>query len=193
MNSNQVRIIGGKWRGKKLKFPDIETLRPTPDAVRETLFNWLMQKVHGSTCLDLFAGSGAIGFEALSRGAKHVVMVDNNKAVVKQLIKNVEALKVDNVTVIQASAPENISLQDQAFDLIFLDPPFNKGLVKACCDWVVKENLMNENTLIYIEAEKGLKPLPIPNEWEILKSKVAGEVAYFLIAPVITRSVATKQ
>ena len=87
MITNHVRIIGGKWRGKKLKFPNIDTLRPTPDAVRETLFNWLMQKVRNANCLDLFSGSGALGFEALSRGAKYVVMVDNHREVISQLKK----------------------------------------------------------------------------------------------------------
>src|SRR3990167_10705810 len=129
MANNSVRIIGGKWRGKKISFPPLSFLRPTHDRIRETLFNWMEPYLHDAVCLDLFAGSGVIGFEALSRGAKFVVMVDQDIEVITSLKKNLKTLSAENVEIIQAKIPaKTFKSQQKQFDIVFLDPPYFEGL-----------------------------------------------------------------
>jgi 16S rRNA (guanine966-N2)-methyltransferase len=181
---NEVRIIGGKWRSRKLRFPDLPELRPTPDRVRETLFNWLSPYVVGARCLDLFAGSGALGFEALSRGASSVVMVDQSAVVVQQLQANALLLAAEKEVVLSCSQVPNeqLLLDQNAFDIIFLDPPFHKNYLATCCEWLENANCLAKNALIYIEAESSLRPpLPIPKNWTLLREKKAGEVGYYLV------------
>ena len=135
-SANQVRIIGGQWRGRKLSFPDADGLRPTADRVRETLFNWLAGHIAGSRCLDMFAGSGALGFEALSRGASHCCFVDQNTAVLKQIQANCELLDATaNSEFLFADASKPIDVAD-TFDIVFLDPPFKGPALEACLDWL---------------------------------------------------------
>ena len=122
MLNNQLRIIGGKWRGRKIKFPDIEGLRPTPDRVRETLFNWLSPVIIGAKCLDLFAGSGALGFEALSRGASKTVFVDSNNLVTQQLQYNQQLFQCSDIEIHKMSAEQYLQTTEKSFDIIFLDP-----------------------------------------------------------------------
>ena len=181
MLSNKVRIIGGRWRGRKLPFPDVAGLRPTADSVRETLFNWLNPYLVSAHCLDLFAGSGALGFEAASRGAAQVVMVDSAKAVIQQLKANKTLLQADNVTIYQAVIPKLIPLPEQPFDIVFLDPPFHKTLIEPVCQWLVQHHYLAKQALLYLETETALTPLPIPETWEILKAKRMGQVSYYLI------------
>jgi len=178
--TEQVRIIGGKWRSRILHFPALANLRPTPDRVRETLFNWLAPYIQDARCLDAFAGSGALGFEALSRGAKEVVMVDKSPAVIANLEENMRILNTTDALCINSSFPfKNNELEP--FDIVFLDPPYHQGLIAISCHALMENDYLKDGALIYIEAEKELDPLPISNNWEILKSKQAGQVGYHLV------------
>lgn len=181
---NHVRIIGGKWRSRKLEFPAQDQLRPTPDRVRETLFNWLMPVINGAKCLDLFAGSGALGFEALSRGAASVVMADKSPEVIEGLRKNAEKLTaVSAVTILLGHVPDvALLMPDGGFDIVFLDPPFHQNLIQKSCQFLEDKGLLSPHALIYIEAEPSLQPLPIPSHWQILKAKKAGQVGYYLVS-----------
>lgn len=186
MKSSEVRIIGGQFRSRKLRFPAIEGLRPTPDRIRETLFNWLAPKVIGAHCLDLFAGSGALGIEALSRGAEFVTLVDQNPKVVSYLREQLALLKIDNANaeVICQKIAFNIptpSLPQRTYDIIFLDPPFHQNLVGPCCQWLAEHGYLAKNAYLYIEAEATLNPLPLSEHCTQLRSKTAGQVGYHLI------------
>ena len=180
---NTLRIIAGQWRGRKLNFPDLEGLRPTPDRVRETLFNWLQPSIEGSRCLDLFSGSGALALEALSRGAGSATLIDSSKSVINQLRMNLDLLKAENAQIIQASAPlwlEQQLQQPRSFDLVFLDPPFRQGMLESCCELLEKGTLLKDQALIYIEVERELKTLPLPGNWQILRQKDSGQVSSYL-------------
>ena len=182
LKMSQVRIIGGKWRGRKIIFPAVTQLRPTPDRVRETLFNWLAPYVQDADCLDLFAGSGVLGFEALSRGAKSVVMIDRSSEVIEMLKKNAAMLTIENIEIYCSECPPRLTqLQNRRFDIIFLDPPFYHEMIKPCATWLEQNNLLNANALVYIETESSLKQLPLPENWKILRSKIAGQVGYHLV------------
>lgn len=181
--SNTLRIIGGEWRSRKLPFVDAPGLRPTPDKIRETLFNWLQSNVHGANCIDMFAGSGALGFEALSRGAKDVVFIEKNAACASQLKENLTLLNAE-ATVLQSDALSFLELlakPKEAFDLVFLDPPYRQGLIKKSLNYLSKENLIDEHSLIYLEHEAE----EIFN-WEdygleVIKQAKAGQVNSFLL------------
>ncbi|MFK5893516.1 MAG: 16S rRNA (guanine(966)-N(2))-methyltransferase RsmD [Pseudomonadota bacterium] len=183
---NQLRIIGGKWRGRKLNFVDAQGLRPTLDRVRETLFNWLQPIIYNAHCLDLYSGSGALAFEALSRGASQVTMVDNNRQVSRQLNHNLELLSCENATVKCMDAVDFLSQQplpqstQEKYQVVFLDPPFNQGLLDSCCEKIEQQQLLADNSYIYIEAEKNLQLNNIPDAWFKLKEKKAGQLAYYL-------------
>ena len=177
---NQLRIIAGTWRGRKLAFADSNGVRPTPDRVRETLFNWLSPVIHGARCLDLFAGSGALGFEAASRGAADVVLVDHDAAVVRMLKSQVERLAAENIRVVEMDAGNFLRHEPQSFDVIFLDPPFRENRLAACLDLLVQGGWLAANALIYIEAEKTLGEIALPAGWELFRSKMAGQVGYHL-------------
>ncbi len=178
---NQLRIIGGQWRSRKLQFPDIEGLRPTPDRVRETLFNWLQPVIHGARCLDLFAGSGALGLEALSRGATEVVMVDCDAQVTAFLRRHIENLHAQGAHLVQMDALQYLAADPPpaAFDIVFLDPPFRHNLLLPCCQALEKHGWLKLGARIYLEAESGLTPT-LPQNWRITHSKRAGEVGYYL-------------
>ena len=177
---NQLRIIGGRWRGRKLTFAALPGLRPTPDRVRETLFNWLAPIIRGSRCLDLYAGSGALGLEAASRGAARVVMVDHAADVVGALREQLANLEDSEVEVIQADVVQWLRGQAQAFDIAFLDPPFRQGLLSESMRLLEANGWLAEDSFIYIEAEKDLRP-DLPEGWEIYRSKQAGQVGYQLV------------
>ena len=174
---NSVRIIGGDYRRRVLKFPDSEGLRPTPDRVRETLFNWLGQELDGLHCLDLFAGSGALGFEAASRGAARVVMIEQAPKVLAALRENHEMLqKPASMEIIRADALQYLSSTTSKFDLIFLDPPYKKG-------WIARlepllPGVLNEDAAIYVEAEHQIESL---GDWCAVRHGRAGEVHYQLL------------
>ncbi|WP_020407077.1 16S rRNA (guanine(966)-N(2))-methyltransferase RsmD [Hahella ganghwensis] len=177
-----LRIIGGRHRGRKLQFPALEGVRPTPDRVRETLFNWLTAYLPGSRCLDVFAGSGALGLEAISRDAREVWFVDSATDIVTALKNHLTTLREENARVIHADALKWLksSLPDQPFDIVFLDPPFNKGLLKETCELLEDNNFLKPGSRIYIEAESSLSSLPLPPNWQTIRQKQAGQVQYHL-------------
>jgi 16S rRNA (guanine966-N2)-methyltransferase len=178
----KVRIIGGQSRGRKLEFPDKMNLRPTPDRIRETLFNWLMHEVANSTCLDLFAGSGALGFEALSRGAFKVIFVDNDNETVMALKKNAEKFDKKSVEIIYADFQKNPpTFPENSFDLVFLDPPYESDLILTSLNWLQENNYLKTNAQIYVETKKSEKPLIFPKRFEILKSGSTSTIDYYLL------------
>jgi 16S rRNA (guanine966-N2)-methyltransferase len=179
--TGQFRIIGGKWKGRKLRFIEVEGLRPSLDRIRETLFNWLQNEIHGARCLDLFAGSGAIGIEALSRGAAKTSFVELNRKAFHQLEENLGLLNADNAHVVHGDAFEFITSNQQPFDIIFLDPPFHKGITQKVIEQLAEAEWLKPETLIYIEVEQGLE-LNIPENWSELKDKKAGQLQYKLFA-----------
>lgn len=153
MKNNLLRIIGGEWRSRKLRFADVPGLRPTPDRVRETLFNWLQMQVPGARCLDLFAGSGALGLEALSRGAREVVMVEKHPAAARALRDNIALLGAQNAVLANDDAFRYLQRETQGFDLIFLDPPFRKNLLEPVLEILFAKALLNSGGMIYLEQE----------------------------------------
>ena len=172
-----MRIVGGEFRRRVLRFPDSIGLRPTPDRVRETLFNWLGQDLHGWRCLDLFAGSGALGFEAASRGAERVVMVEQAAKVLAALHENHELLhKPGAVEIIRADALQYLASTQSKFDLIFLDPPYGKGWIKRLEPFLA--GALNENGAIYVEAEYEIESL---GDWHAERHGRAGEVHFHLL------------
>ena len=177
--SNQLRIIAGRWRGRKLSFAPLPGLRPTPDRVRETLFNWLAPVVNGSHCLDLYAGSGALGLEAASRGADRVVMVDHSAEVVQVLHEQVDILHAEGIQIIQADVQTWLRGASQAFDIVFLDPPFHHDLVPGALALLESNGWLAPDACIYIEAERSLQP-ELPEGWTLYRSKQAGQVGYHL-------------
>lgn len=182
---NQVRIIGGRFRSRNIFFPDSVAIRPTPNRVRETLFNWLMPFIQGAVCLDMFAGSGSLSFEALSRGAASVVLWEPESAALKALKENAIRLQVDPIDIKPIRFPHHLPEYSQpCFDIVFIDPPFYKGYVERACNWLVKANCLKQDALIYIETEASLKPLPIPIGWEIFKSQKAGDVCFYLVGRI---------
>lgn len=179
-----LRIIGGKFRHHQITFYAHSGLRPTANRTRETLFNWLQGDIGNASVLDLFAGSGALGFEALSRGAREVVMVENQRAVNKCLNANIQALNAPAIRVINEDVISYLSAEKiQKYDIIFLDPPFNQGLIGSCCQLIHQHGWIKPSSLIYLEAERQLDPLPIPNSWHILRSNSTDEVRYYLTQP----------
>ncbi|MCG8426818.1 MAG: 16S rRNA (guanine(966)-N(2))-methyltransferase RsmD [Chromatiales bacterium] len=180
-HSNQIRIIGGDHRGRKLSFPDLPGLRPTSDRTRETLFNWLQPVIQGARCLDLFAGSGALGFEAASRGASRVVMLDRAAAAVQLLKQNSELLQLGTIEVIQANALQWLEDQPpEPFDVVFLDPPFAERELYESCQKLQTGGWLATGAQIYVEADISDGLPQIPAEWQQMKEKKAGQVAFFL-------------
>lgn len=180
MVQNQVRIIAGKWRGRKIYFPTLPGLRPTPDRIKETLFNWLAPTIRGARCLDLFCGSGALGIEALSRGAEEVVFVDQDPIVVKQLSEFLQNLGAQRANVHQQTAQRFLSQPAQSFDVVFLDPPFQQGLINPILEILIQHDWLNKQGLIYIEMEDRHENLEIPEPWHLYRHKKSGNVAYGL-------------
>lgn len=175
----EIRIIGGQWRGRKLKVPTVLGLRPTPDRVRETLFNWLSPLLQGAYCLDAFAGSGALGFEALSRGAAHVVMIDQSPLVVSSLKEQLAVFHSHHADIYQAKVPP-LKKTLKPFDIVFLDPPFKENILLSMCFYLEKEGLLASQSYIYLESPHALASKDLPANWRLLKSKKAGQVAFHL-------------
>ena len=178
---NEVRIIGGVWRGRKLRFPPgVAGLRPTPDRVRETLFNWLKDDVPGSRCLDLYAGSGALGFEALSRGAREVVFVDHEPRVAKYLADTLALLGSGAGSVQRVDAETYLRGAAAAFDLVFLDPPFDARRLPALIARLDTGRTVRPGGLVYLESPAAEGEPALPPGWQLHRSKRAGEVGYHL-------------
>ena len=180
MKQGFVRIIAGEWRGRKLKVPDIKGLRPTPDRVRETLFNWLAPYIQGAYCLDLFAGSGVLGFESLSRGAAYVTMVDASYDVIQLLQEELAQFGADNALVYQAKVPNELRTAARPFDIVFLDPPYQENLLLPCCHYLEERGFLAKSAYIYLEARHPIKDNELPQNWRLIKNKQAGQVAYHL-------------
>jgi 16S rRNA (guanine966-N2)-methyltransferase len=179
-----LRIIGGKWRSRRINFVPLKGVRPTTDATRETLFNWLAPVINEANCLDLFAGSGALGFEALSRGAKHVAMVDASMQVVATLIKNAQLLQAENIDFYCAKIPQKLNkIPKQLFNIVFLDPPFYHDLIKSTCEILINSGYLATNAILYIEVEKELNlENIIPAPLKILRQKIKGQVGSYLLS-----------
>ena len=177
--SGNIRIIAGKHRGRKLPVLMSEGLRPTTDRVKETVFNWLMPYIHEASCLDCFAGAGSLGFEALSRGAVQVHLIELNKAAAKQLNANKQLLKADNMLISNSNVLDFLKAQaTQRFEIVFIDPPFRQDLVTQTCN-LLENGWLAEQALIYVEMESDGRQ-KLPNNWQLLKEKIAGQVAYRL-------------
>lgn len=208
--TGQLRIIGGQWRSRKLAFPDVEGLRPTPDRVRETLFNWLQVVVPGARCLDLFAGSGALGLEALSRGAAQAVFVDQDAVATRCLRNHLQTLHATGAQVIQADAltwlqggrfrhpapstdgpvPRAQDAQEpasphgatQVFDVVFVDPPYRLyDLLQDYCARLEVGGWLAPRAYIYLETDSSRDVPPLPSNWKVIRSKKAGQVGYHLV------------
>ena len=175
-----LRIIGGAWRGRRIHFPPVAAIRPTPDRVRETLFNWLQMDVAGSRCLDLYAGSGALGLEALSRGASQVVFVEVDSSAARHLSQTLHDLECDRGAVVTADAKRYLDSHSEPFDIVFLDPPYADRALADICSRIEQGGWLRPGGLAYLEdaASAGLPDLP-PG-WTLLKSKRAGAVGYHL-------------
>lgn len=171
---NQLRIIGGAWKRRIIRFESIEGLRPTPDRVRETLFNWLMWDVAGRRVLDLCAGSGALGLEALSRGAIHCTLIEPHKKQALQLQKTLSDLQSDLGKILNLTAQNAVSKVEGTFDLLFLDPPYSLNLWAELAQ--LYDGKLNERALIYVEADRAFDTLGLPSHWELKKQTKAGSV-----------------
>ncbi len=176
---NQVRIIGGEHRGRRLEFIDAPGLRPTADRTRETLFNWLQPQLPGARCLDLFAGSGALGFEAASRGAGPVTLLEQDARVAAQLESN-RALLGLSATIHQANALHWLDQSPAPFDIIFLDPPFADHLLSDCCEKLDRNGWLGDDPRIYLEWDLHGAVPAVPENWIMLKEKRSGQVAFAL-------------
>jgi 16S rRNA (guanine966-N2)-methyltransferase len=174
----EIRIIGGQYRGKKLHFPSVEGLRPTSDRIRETLFNWLMHDIRDARCLDAFAGSGALGLEAFSRGAKRVVFLEQSPLAHANLQKNIRSFNNPALNLLKTDARHYLQNSKEQFDIIFLDPPFAQNYLPQCIADIVQQNLLVQGGLLYVESANVIEM----NEqhWQELKQKKAGQVIYSL-------------
>jgi 16S rRNA (guanine966-N2)-methyltransferase len=177
----RLRIVAGKWRSRLLPIADQQGLRPTSARVRETLFNWLSMDIRGSHCLDPFAGTGALGFEALSRGAATVTMIEKSPKVADILRSSVELLEADNARIECADAMSLLNrVADKRYDIVFLDPPFADDLVEECCHLLQSNGWLADRAAIYIEQDKSKPLTELPAGWQVIKNKKAGKVRFLL-------------
>lgn len=179
--SNQLRIIGGVWRGRKLSFPDVDGLRPTGDRIRETLFNWLAPDIQGAHCLDLFAGSGALGLEALSRGAESSLLLEKHAGAAQQLKSNLQLLQSESGKVEQVDSLQWLKQQQppHPFDIIFIDPPFALDLWEPIAAALETQGWLSDQAVIYLEAPRDAN-LQLPANWQLHRNKQAGQVSFRL-------------
>ncbi|MGJ8482635.1 16S rRNA (guanine(966)-N(2))-methyltransferase RsmD [Pseudoalteromonas sp. SYSU M81236] len=173
-----IRIISGQFRGRKLPVKDVQGLRPTTDRIKETVFNWLMQDTRDAVVLDCFAGSGGLGFEALSRFAASAVFFELDKSATAQLNSNIATLQLKNATVKHGDSLTllNNNAENDKFDLVFVDPPFRQNLAEKSCFLLESNHWLTEQALIYVEVESELSNLDTPDNWLLLKEKTAGQV-----------------
>jgi 16S rRNA (guanine966-N2)-methyltransferase len=181
--AGRLRIVAGKWRSRLLQIADAEGLRPTSERVRETLVNWLAPIVPGSRCLDVFAGTGALGLEALSRGADQVVFVERQPAAARELRKNIAALGADDAEVIESDALDYLrSPLPEPFDIVFLDPPFAADLLGETCRLLSESRWLAADALVYVELDRSAAEPELPPGWTVQKNRTAGNVRYMLVA-----------
>ena len=176
---NQFRIIGGQWRRRRLKFPELPGIRPSPDRVRETLFNWLRDDLSGARCLDLFAGSGALGLEALSRGAASVIFVDSQHRVIETLRSHLQMLHAEGGEVLHADALAFLRGPARAFDIVFLDPPFDSPLLSQSAVALENGGWLARGAHIYLEYPHAVAPT-LPAGWDLIRESRAGRVGFGL-------------
>ena len=180
--SGRLRIVAGNWRSRLLDIADVEGLRPTSERVRETLFNWLAPRIHVARCLDLFAGTGALGLEALSRGARSTVFVEQSAVAARQLRKNIDLLEAEGARVCQVSASDYLQEEKaDRFDIVFLDPPFAKDSLTETCRLLAERGLLAEKAVVYLELARDQDMPTLPEGWQVRKDKTAGNVRYALV------------
>ncbi len=178
---NRVRIIAGRWRGRRIHFPALTAVRPTPDRVRETVFNWLQAEIDGSRCLDLFAGTGILGFEALSRGAESVIWVEHEKSAVAAIRHNAAILGAGGLETVHADAIEFLThSQLRPIDIAFIDPPYGSQILGQACQILDERAWLAPQALIYIETCAKDPVVTVPGNWQCLRAKRAGQVDYRL-------------
>lgn len=178
---SQLRIIGGQWRGRKLTFPNIEGLRPTGDRIRETLFNWLAPDIQGAKVLDLFAGSGALGLEALSRGASSADLIEKHPQAAANLVDHLKTLSAENARVHSTDALQFLKQDNSAepYKIVFIDPPFNADLWQTAAELLNQPKWLAVQAWIYVETPKESVWQP-PANWHLHRDKMAGQVRYRL-------------
>jgi 16S rRNA (guanine966-N2)-methyltransferase len=180
MSEYKLRIIAGKWRGKKIAFKERESLRPTPDRVKETLFNWLQPIIHDADCLELFAGTASLSLEALSRGARFAQAVELNQESVQEIEKIASELKDCNLATARADVVSWLNASKRSFDIIFIDPPYAVNLIPTCLEIILQRKLLKPNGRIYFEYNNEMD-LSAFAQLEVLKQQRAGVVHYYLI------------
>ena len=179
----QLRVIGGQWRGRKLQFPDRPGLRPTGDRVRETLFNWLGPHLHNARCLDLFAGSGALGIEALSRGAAHCDFVDADREAITTVGQHLNTLDATECSTVSCdTAAHYLRQTNDTWDIVFVDPPFDARLGESTLTLLANNERLAEASRVYFETSRS-QPEPVPEGlYDVLREKTTGDVCYRLLS-----------
>ena len=180
--TGKIRIISGQWRRRLLRVPDIDSLRPTPDRVRETLFNWLTGSIEGARCLDLYAGSGALGFEAASRGAAKVLLVEKDERAVACMRKEVSELGAEQIEVVHADVRRWLQGEATPYDVVFLDPPYGSEDLGELCARLEQNSWLAPGALVYLETRASPVSLELPSGWQFLRRQKAGQVRYHLAA-----------
>jgi len=181
LKGGRLRIVAGNWRSRLLDIAEVDGLRPTSERIRETLFNWLTPNLHGARCLDLFAGTGALGLEALSRGAGTVVFVERSPVAAGQLRANIDVLKAGATQVLQQDALSFLEgSSEKGFNIVFLDPPFAADMLEETCRLLASKELLAANALVYLEQDRSRSEVALPEGWQVIKNKTAGNVRYML-------------
>lgn len=179
---SKLKIIGGKWRSRLLPVADLPGLRPTTSRVRETLFNWIQNDLPGARCLDLFAGSGALGFESASRGAAFVTLLEIQNQAIAVLRENINTLNADQVQVIPMDAISWLrNIPAETFDVVFIDPPFDSDFLASTCELLEANHYLSEHACIYLEMNRKQDLPELPENWSVVREKKAGQVGYYLV------------
>jgi 16S rRNA (guanine966-N2)-methyltransferase len=179
----RLRIVAGKWRSRLLRIADVPGLRPTSERIRETLFNWLTPNIAGARCLDLCAGTGALGLEALSRGAAETVFVEKSRTAARVLRENIATLESASAIVHESDALEFLQRADgRKFDIVFLDPPFAADMLGDLCRLLAETCVLESDARIYLEEDRASPETPLPEGWQVIKTKSAGNVRYSLVS-----------
>ncbi len=187
--TNRVRIIAGRWRGRRVQFPDRAQIRPTPDRVRETIFNWVRAEVEGAACLDLFAGSAILSFECLSRGAKSAIAVEKDRSACQAIRRNAAFLGAADLLVVNSDVLRYLTRPRPASaEIVFIDPPYNSGCLPRVCGLLEQRGWLASRALIYVESRSGDPRTTVPSNWVATHEKLAGQVAYRLFRRVANGS-----